>query len=224
MARIELERKPRPVWPWIVALVGLLVLGWLAWSMFGEAPGEEAVVRTTGGIEGTPTVTEQPAPAPAGEVAGVTGGAVERFARTCGTAPATTSGREGPAFELACLREMTNALASQVLADTIGAARLDDELRELRRRVQEAERDRLSVEEDPGRFGEIARSATDLMEALERTRASGAQVSEEHLARARRAADQLRAGVSGAEARRSAGEYFSASADALRGMERSRRG
>jgi hypothetical protein len=219
MAQIELERKSRPVWPWVVALLVLLLLGWLVWNTLLREPSDTEVVMTPVDVE-TDGMVMQPAQ-PAEEIAGATGGAVARFARTCGAEPESRSTEEGPDFELACIREMTNALAGLVLADTTGADRLDDALRELRRGVQEAERDRLTVDSDPQRFGEIAGAAADLAADLQTTRPAGARAAGEDVERARSAASSLRASSGGADARRIAAEFFSASANVLRALDRS---
>jgi hypothetical protein len=220
MANIDLERRSRPTWLWAFALLALLVLLWLAWITFVRGPAESEVVFTPVDVEGGEMVM-QPAPgATADEVAGVTGGSVARFVNTCGSDADTTARSGGAAYEMACLREMTNALAGLVLADTTGAARLDDDLRDLRRQVQSAEQEQLSVASDPSRFGEIAQRAVDLMAALQTTRGrSTAENTTAPLARARTAANGLRAAAPGDAARGIARQFFTASAEVLRALE-----
>jgi hypothetical protein len=220
MADINIERKSRPTWLWAVVLLVALLLAWLAWSTLTRSPRQAEVVMTPVDVRDGEMVMQQTPGAPADEVAGATGGAVGRFVRTCGEPPANTAPVEGGAsFELACVREITNALASLVLADTIGAGRLDDQLRELRRLVQDAERERIDIATRPEDFGEIARRATDLMTALQGTRAPGSRLPEEELGRARTAAAAVGAGTPADEARRQMSTFFQSSARVMRALE-----
>jgi hypothetical protein len=44
MADINVERKQRSIWPWIIGLIVLALLVWLLASMFGDDDREEVVV------------------------------------------------------------------------------------------------------------------------------------------------------------------------------------
>jgi hypothetical protein len=220
MANIDLERRSRPTWLWAFALLILLVLLWLAWITFVRTPTDSEVVLTPVDVEDGEMVMQRSPGATAGEVAGVTGGAVARFVTACGATADTTARSGGAVYEMACLREMTNALAGLVLADTAGSAQLDDDLRDLRRQVQAAEQEQLSIESDPSRFGEIAQRAVDLMAALQSTRAAAITVdAAAPLARARTAANGLRAAAPGEAARGLVQQFFTASAEVLRALE-----
>lgn len=218
MANIDLERRTYRIWPWVLVLLGVLLLAWLAWTTLARGPADADVVMTPVDVEGGQMVMQETEGAPAEVVAGATGGSVERFARTCGARPDGAASGRGAEWELACLREMTNALAGLVLADTTGAARLDDQLRELRRQVQAAERDRLTASQDPTRFGEIARGATELMAELRSARQPSLE-SGGHLTRARRSLDTLQGMDRPDDVRRATEEFFSASAEVMREME-----
>jgi hypothetical protein len=224
MADIDLEKRSRTTWMWIPVLLVALLLGYLAWSTLTRSPRDADVVMTPVGVEGGEMVMQQVEGTPADEVASVTGGSVERFARTCAEAPGARPAEGGATFELACMREMTNALAGLVLADTAGAGRLDDQLRELRRDVQEAERGGLTVGEDAGAFGSMARRAASLMSALQDTRAPAAQVAPEHIARAQAAAAAVGPDAGEEVLRQRLSEFFSAAAATLQALEDAGRG
>jgi hypothetical protein len=220
MANIDLEKRSRPTWLWALAFLVLLVLLWLAWITFVRGPTDAEVVLTPVDVADGEMVMQQTPGATAGEVAGVTGGSVSRFVNACGSAADTTARSGGAVYEMACLREMTNALAGLVLADTAGSAQLDDDLRDLRRQVQAAEQEQLTIESDPSRFGEIAQRAVDLMAALQRTRATATTAdATAPLARARTAANGLRAAAPGEAARGISQQFFAASAEILRALE-----
>jgi hypothetical protein len=220
MANIDLERRSRPTWLWALALLVLLLLLWLAWITFIRGPTESEVVLTPVDVEDGEMVMRETPGATAGEVAGVTGGSVSRFVNTCGDGAGTPVRSGGAAYEMACLREMTNALAGLVLADTAGSARLDGDLRDLRRQVQAAEQEQLTIDADPSRFGEIAQRAVDLMAVLQTTRGiATAADATAHLTRARTAANGLRAAARGDAARELAQQFFTASAEMLRALE-----
>jgi len=222
MADLDVERKPRPMWPWIVVLLLLLLLAWLAWNALARGPAEPDVVMTPVDVEDGTMVMQRTPAEPADEIAGVTRGSVARFVATCGDEQNIQARADGAAFELACLREMTNALAGIILSDTLGSRQLDEDLQTFRREVQSAERDRLTLESDPARFGAIASRAVDLMAALQSTRAPTAQTVVASIGRAREAAGEMRAGVQARNLEATARSYFSASAEALQLLERPR--
>ncbi len=223
MAEIDIERRSRPVWLWAIVLLVVILLVWMAWSTFARTPRDAEVVMTPVDVRGGEMVMQQTPGAPADEVAGATGGAVGRFARTCGEEPAGAAQADGDvSYGLACMRELTNALAALVLADTIGAGQLDDQLRELRRQVQAAERDRLDVQARPEAFGEMARGATGLMTALQGTRAPGAAVPDDELGRARSAAAAVD-GDTPTDRERQLAAFFRSSARVLHALEGSNR-
>lgn len=55
MADINVERKEGSIWPWLIGLIVLLLLGWLLFSMLGDDQDDVTV---------TEPVTEEVAPAP----------------------------------------------------------------------------------------------------------------------------------------------------------------
>lgn len=211
------------MWPWVLALLLLLLLAWLAWTALSRGPAEPDVVMTPVDVDDGTMVMQRTPAEPADEIAGVTRGSVARFAAACGDDRTSAATAEGSAFELACLREMTNALAGIILSDTLGSRQLDEELQTFRREVQSAERDRLTLESDPARFGEIANRAVNLMAALQSTRAPTAETAVASIRRAREASGEMRSGGPARNFERIARDYFSASAEALQTLESTRR-
>lgn len=57
MADINVERRSRSIWPWVIGLLVLAILAWLLLSMFSD---DDRAVRDDPAVVTEPVVAEQP--------------------------------------------------------------------------------------------------------------------------------------------------------------------
>lgn len=133
MADIDVERKATPVWPWILGLLALGLLGWLLYTMVGRDDDPAAVVTAdtardtlAGGVAAPPVAG---GPAAGGDV-------LQRYQQECTGAQGDMAA--GHDFVARCLRQLADA-ADTVLSRPGGQAEARGELEEVRRRAQELE-------------------------------------------------------------------------------------
>lgn len=156
MAEIRIERRP-PVWPWIVGILGLVLVAWLVIGTLG----------TDRDPVGDPVVAERPVE-PAGEpgdrVVGTAGGtleAVEEYAAFAEQAEVEPG--EDHEYTAEGIRQLTAALAAHVNQNA-NDSRTRERLDRFRQMADRLQRDPGS-EQHAGMTRDVFTSAVDVFES-----------------------------------------------------------
>lgn len=212
MAEIHIQRKSPGAWPWILGIVGAIVLVWIVLGMNGNEP--DAV--NTGATASAP-------PAPASPDVAPTSGS--------GTAPpadvaafltfteASAGSPVGPSHEYAAdgIRRLSRALNAIIEEQTVGDTDVSDQFARF-----QAAADRIQSDPEGMRHADRVRavftSAAELMTALQRARRPNAKDLQEQIALARSAAQRVEANRPLLDQTAAVETFFDRAADAIRTM------
>ncbi len=139
MAEIKLERKKRPIWPWV--LLALLLLLLIIWAVIAAMrPGEPEAVPTVTAIGDTavPVTTDTAAVAAGAPLAGGLPRELDNYMRTCSVAEGAepeTMGREHE-FSTNCLELLADSM-SAVAAQRPSDPNITQQIDSVRQQVSE---------------------------------------------------------------------------------------
>lgn len=216
MAEINLERKKRPIWPWIVGLLVLMLLIWLLLeAMDRDEP--ESVVAT--GTAVTETVTPAPTATTDTADAGTLPQRVEQYMRTChveeGSEPEAL-GREHE-FSTNCLNLLAgsmSAIAEQRPADP----NIDQQIENVRQQATEIrDSDPTSVEHSNA-VRRAAEAGAEALGSMQEAFAGTDQQARSAVERAREAARQIDPAEALLEQKDALRTFFREAGNALRNM------
>lgn len=170
MAELNIERKERSVWPWVLG--GLLLLALLIWFLFGRSDDREAV--TAGPVAGD-TVVTAPAAAAGGEELPA---AVSEFVRFSET-PVTGTATQAHDYTADGLRKLADALGAVSQGVTVSGVDVEERLGAIRTHADAMQRDPTSTQHAL-QTREAFLIASGLMQQFQEARFTGltAQVGE----------------------------------------------
>lgn len=167
MADIDIQRKGPLIWPWIL---GLLVLGLLAWLLF--AGGDDEVEVVDPGAVGAVT---EPAVAPAPDQADPAGGAsaalpapVTEYMNTCTSQGAdnTDMGREHQ-FTADCLERLAASLEAVIQREQLPGTDVSQRLDAVRQQARSLRQSDPQASTHAGTTRQAFTAAADLVEAVQ---------------------------------------------------------
>lgn len=214
MADIDIQEKKRSAWPWIIGLLGLVLVVWVAAEML-DGPDDEYVATDATAEE--EAYVPPPAPEPTGADAGMPA-EVTRFEEQC-AASATT--RDEMALDHAyvetCVGHMTEALDAVIERSTVSDEPLSEQLADLRSRAEQLTENRESTEHS-AYLRNVFDGAAALIAHIEETREGAADALERGSTRVQDAAESFSADRPLMEQRSEVASFFDEVATALRAM------
>lgn len=210
MADIDIQEKKSSPWPWILGLVALVAVVWIAMEMLGDDDGDMAVV--------DPAAEQQPyAPPPAD--ADMTGmpAEVTRFDQECAAGDATDQMSMSHEFTESCVQHMTAALEAVIRRDTVGDAALSTQMEEYRSRAERLTENRQSAEHSTY-VHEVFDDAAELIARIEDTREGAGDALQRRAPRVQQAADAVSVDEPILEQRDEVRAFFAEASSAIRAM------
>jgi len=209
MADIDIQEKRRPFWPWIVGLLGLVLVFWVA---------SEGLVEDDDDMSAIAPATEEQAiepvqPATANEPTEVT-----RLAEECTTRVDTGDdvALEGGYIE-ECIGHLTSAIDAVINRNAVNQSELSAELASYRSSAEQLTENTDSPEQS-GRIEEVFDGAAALIARIEDTRNGARDLLERRSALVQAAADAFSADRALAEQRAEIENFFREAAAALRDL------
>lgn len=191
MAEINLEHKKRAIWPWILGLVVLLLLIWLAVEMMDRDEPE-----VTGGFVNDTAVavtdTSLTAGAAAAPVAAAVPAPLQQYLSTCrpaGGAEPSAMGAEHE-FTTSCLSLLADSM-SAVAAQRPTDSQINEQLNTLRQQIASIRESDASSLDHSNRTREAAIAGADALGAMQRAYAGTNAQVETAVGSARNAAQQI---------------------------------
>ena len=213
MADIDIQEKKRSAWPWIIGLLGLVLVVWVAAEMLGGPDDEYVASDVTAEEE---AYIPPPAPAP-GADAGMPA-EVTRFEEQC--AAGATAREEmslGHTYVEGCVSHLTEALDAVIERSTVNDQPLSEQLADLRSRAEQLTANRESTEHSIY-LRNVFDGAAALIARIEETREGAADALERHSTRVQDAAESFSADRPLMEQRSEVASFFDEAATALRAM------
>jgi hypothetical protein len=210
MADIDIQEKKSSPWPWILGLIALVAVVWIAMEMLGDDDDDMAVV--------DPAAEQQPyAPPPAD--AGMTAmpDEVTRFDEECAAADATGEMTMSHEFTESCVRHMTAALEAVIRRDTVGDAALSTHMEQYRSRADQLTANRESAEHS-SYVHEVFDGAAELIARIEETRENTGDALQRRAPRVQQAADAISVDEPVLEQREEVRAFFAEASSAIRAM------
>ena len=218
MAEINLEHKKRSIWPWILGLIVLALLIWLAVEMMdrdepevvGGVVNDTAVTVTdtalTGGAAGAPVAAAVPAP-------------LRQYLSTCRSAEGAQPSSMGREHEytrtcLSLLADSMSAVAAQRPMDP----QINEQLGTLRRQIDSMRESDGSSLEHSNRAREAAIAGADALSAMHRAYAGTNAQAETAVGSARDAAQQIQATQQLLNQKEAVTRFFREAGNALQAM------
>ena len=213
MADLELQRKKRPVWPWLLGLAILLALVWMGAEMLGDDDPEDTFAIAPAAVEDE-AVTDPNATRP-----GQQGPEdVQEFRSECGTA-STVRDEMDPdhALEAECLNRLARALSASVERDTVRDQALEERLDVLRQNAERLTQDPQSSDH-AAQLREGMNEVVLVMEQIVATRQHAGDELRTHLSELRDAAAEFEGNELLLEQKRAAAQFFEHAAMMLEAM------
>lgn len=207
MAEIQIERKERSAWPWV--LLGILLLALVVWWLLGRRQGGDdmAVTETQSGVADT-------APAIGIETAEMAPGAVNDFVSYVNDNRARESMAPEHQFTADGIRRLAAALGEIIERDTIRGAALRPQMDVLLARADALQRDEQST--NHARYAHDAFTrAVSLMDDLAQSQYPNVV---DAVSESRQAAEAVQPGRLLLEQRDQVQRFFDRAATALRSM------
>ena len=228
MAEIRVERKEGgSIWPWIIGLLALLLIGWLLYSMFGRD--EDTAVDQFGTVGDTMAMAPGVMPMDTGMAAGTGMGAgaamaagvpaeVQQFQQTCAEpGAAQAQAAMDHQFTIDCTRQLTTALEAVVRRDTVGSTALEPRLQEMRPRVAAISQDPQATDH-ANRVRDAFTSIASLMNSVQETRPNAAPALRTQVSGVQQAAQGVSATTPLLDQKEQIGNFFRSAGEALRSM------
>lgn len=207
MADIDIQEKRRPVWPWIVGLLGLVLVFWVATDELvddGDGPSTIAPATEEQAIEPVePAMTHEPAE-------------VTRLADECTVLvdPGDDAALDGSYIE-ECIGHLTSAIDAVIDHNALNRAELSVELGSYRNSAEQFAENTDSPERS-GRIEEVFDGAAALIARIEDTSNETGDLVERRSAIVQAAADAFSADRAVADQRAEIDRFFREAAAALR--------
>jgi hypothetical protein len=209
MADIDVQRTGGPViWPWILGLLLLALLAWLAFSMMGRDD------RPVGMATDTPTVATETAPAAAALPA-----AAEAFMRDCHLEEGTRAEGMGMEheFTVQCLEQLAGSLEG-LAQQRPGDPNIQQYTQTIRDRAQQIRDSPDTSLQHANWTREAAMAGANALEAMHGTWHAGDAQVQSSVAQTRQAAEQIRPTEQHLEQLSDLRSYFRSAGDAIQQM------
>ena len=209
MADIDIQEKRRSFWPWIVGLLGLVLVFWVA---------TEGLVDDGDDLSTIAPATEEQATEPGQPVTANEPAEVTRLAEEC-TARADTGddvALEGSYIEQ-CIGHLTSAIDAVIDRNAVNQTALSEELASYRSSTEQLTENTDSPEES-GQIEAVFDGAAALIARIEDTRNGARDLLERRSALVQAAADAFSADRAVAEQRPEIDSFFREAAAALRDL------
>lgn len=212
MADIDIQEKKGSIWPWILGLLGLILVAWLVMEMLDDDDDVDPVVTDT---QQTP-YTAPPPPAQ-GMDAGMPA-AVTQFEEQCASASTTTDEMAlDHAYAETCIEQMTAAMQAVIERDTVNDQALAQQLETYRTHATQLTQNRESAEHST-HVREVFDGAAEIIARIEETREGTGATLERHSGRVQEAAEAFSADTPMMDQRDEVAAFFREAAAALRAM------
>ena len=209
MADIDIQEKRRSFWPWIVGLLGLVLVFWVATDVLVD-DGED--------LSTIAPATEEQATEPVQPVAGSEPAEVTRLAEEC---TARAAAGDDVALEdgyiEACIGHLTSAIVAVIDRNALNQTELSAELASYRSSAEQLT-ESTDTPEQSGQIEEVFDGAAALIARIEDTRNGTGDLLERRSALVQAAADAFSADRAVAEQRAEIDSFFREAAAALRDL------
>lgn len=210
MAEMEIQRKKRPIWPWVLGLALLIALVWIGAEMLGDDDAEDPYATAPAAV-GDGVAIDSPMVAASADGSQ----AVQQFRSTCGTPAAFREDMDQSHAKVAqCVKALAGALSATVGRDTVGGAPLAQRLDTLRQKADRLTREAGSAQH-ANQLGAAMNEALQVMDRVAETRTDVSSELRTHISAMRTAANDFGRNELLLEQKRSAGSYFEHAAMAL---------
>jgi hypothetical protein len=209
MADIDIQEKRRSFWPWIVGLLGLVLVFWVATDVLVD-DGED--------LSTIAPATEEQATEPVQPVAANEPAEVTRLAEECtarAVAGADVALEDG--YIEGCIGHLTSAIDAVIDRNALNQTELSEELASYRSSAEQVTAS-TDTPEQSGQIEEVFDGAAALIARIEDTRNGAGDLLERRSALVQAAADAFSADRAVAEQRAEIDNFFREAAAALRDL------
>ena len=213
MADLEIQRRKRPIWPWILGALALIALLWILMEMMGSDDDDldDAAVVTT-----PATTTGQDAYAV--DTTAQVPQDVQAFRSQCGSASTTRDEMATDhSYEADCLNRLATALNATVSRDSVRDQSLQQRLDVLRQSAQQLTQNPQSTDH-AAQMRRAMQEAANVIERVAETRPEMGAELREHVSALTTAGDEFERTDLLLEQKRAAARYFDHAAEALERM------
>lgn len=213
MAEIRLEHKKRSAWPWILALLALLLLGWLLWEWMDR---DDPAGLATDTVVLDPTTT---APVTDTTATTATSGELQAFMSRCSVAEGSVPQSAGLEHEWSrdCLNLLANSI-SEVATQRQAGTEITQQVTSIRQQVDGIRTSDTASLQHSNQTRQAAMSAADALGSMHRAYASTNQQVQTSVDNARAAAQQIQPTVALLEQKDALARFFREAGNALQGM------
>lgn len=216
MAEINLEHKKRPIWPWILGLLVLLLLVWLVVGMMRpDTP--DAAVGTV--YDDTAVTTGDTAMAGSAAGAAVVPPQLQQYLSTCSAAAGSEPSAIGTEHEYTttCLSLLADSM-SAVAAQRPMEPQLTQQLTAVRQRVDSVRQSDASSLEHSNQARDAAMASAEALGAMQRAYAGTNPQVETSVGTARDAAQQIQGSQALLDQKEALTRFFREAGNALQAM------
>lgn len=212
MADIDIQEKERSVWPWIVGLLGLVLVVWVAAEMLGDDEPDFAVT------DPAAEETLYPAAVPTDATDAGMPMAVTQFEQECAS-PGTTADEMSldHSYVEGCIRQMTAAMDAVIERDTVNDQALSEQMQGYRTQAEQLTENRDSPEHST-HVREVFNSAAQIIARIEDTRTNAGEALDRRSDSVQEAAEAFSADAQMMDQRDEVAAFFRETAAALRAM------
>lgn len=217
MADLELQRKKRPVWLWLLGLAILVALVWIGAEMLGDDESDDTFATAPAAVEDetAPNATEPGQQRPED---------LQAFRSECGTASTVRDQMDqSHAFEAECLNRLAGALSAVVERDTVRDQALEERLDVLRQNAERLTQDPQSSEH----AAQLREGINEVVLVMEQVAEASGQAGDDqqtHVSELREAAADFEGSELLLEQKRAAAQFFEHAATMLESMSRNQGG
>lgn len=213
MADLELQQRKRPIWPWILGVLALIALIWIAMELLGDDDDldDEALVTAPVAVDVEPYAVQ-----PDGQVPQD----VQAFRTECGSASTLRDEMAiDHSYEADCLNRLATALNATITRDTVNDQALEQRLDVLEQSAEELTQNPQSTEH-AAELQQAMQEAAMVIERVAETRQDVGAELREHVSGLTAAVEEFGRTQVVLDQKRAVGQYFDHAAQALELMNR----
>ena len=216
MAEINVERKGASIWPWIIGLLVLLLLGWAIVELLDSDEPEIAAVDPVAAPVVAPPVT----PAPGAPGARVLPAAVSTYLTQCTEAQGSPQGEMGlqHQFTVNCLQQLREGMNVLITQEQVANTNVSQRFDQYTSTVQNLQASDPSNTNHANMTRDAARIAVEVMQAMQTAWFAGNQQIQSAVNETQQAAQGIQTTVPMLQQRESVHTFFREAGDALRLM------
>jgi hypothetical protein len=211
VADIDIQERRGSAWPWIIGLLALVLVIWVAVEAIDDEGDDMAV--TDPAEEVYPADVDVGAPA-----APAIPAEVMTFDQQCASGEGMTEEMaRAHEFTVSCVRQLAGALQAVIQRDTVGGAALAAQLEQLRTKVDGLSTNPASPEHSTA-LAEVMSEASSLINQVEEDRLNGSDALERRAGRVQAAVDSFDADGVLLDQRDAIVSFFREASSALRAL------